>query len=135
MNIKEIVRANLLRLLKEEAGGQLPDGETGVSRLAKRANKKVSWSQRLLNETDSSLSTIADAARAFDLQPWQLLVPKLDPAHPPAISDDLSAWPFSKVDRQEYEQLPHDDRVWVQSKMDSAIKDRLEALRKRRLVA
>lgn len=121
MEIKDTLRSNLLALLKSDAGGDFAPGENGTSRLAARANKKTSWGQRLLNDTDSSLSSLADAAKAFGLQPWQLLVPNLDPARLPALSGDSSAWPFPMVSREEYEQLPHDHRVCVQSKLDSAI--------------
>lgn len=95
--IKTTLRDNLLSLLREAAGGELPAGENGTTRLSKMAGKKGSWGQRLLNETDTSLSALAEAAHAFGLQPWQLLVPKLDPAQKPALSEDSTAWPFPMV--------------------------------------
>lgn len=128
--IKATIRANLLALLRAEEG-ELSPGENGTTRLAKRASKKGSWGQRLLDETDIGVSVVAEAARMFGLQPWQLLVPKLDPAARPALSGDASAWPFPMVRADGYWALPPEDRAWVQSKIDSAIQERAEAIRRR----
>jgi len=128
--IKATIRENLLSLL-EAVEGPLPSGENGTTRLAKLAKKKGSWGQRLLNDTDIGVSVVAEAAKMFGLQPWQLLVPKLDPAAKPTLSGDASAWPFPMVKSAGYWSLPPEDRAWVQSKIDSAIQERAEAIRRR----
>lgn len=46
-NIKDTLRANLLALIRLDAGGDLPGTQNGVTALAKRAGKLTSWSQRL----------------------------------------------------------------------------------------
>lgn len=128
--IKATIRENLLALLRFEKG-ELPPGENGTSRLAKLAGKKGSWGQRLLDETDIGISVLADAAHMFGLQPWQLLVPGLDPGRKPALSGDASAWPFPMVSQADYWALPPEDRAWVQAKLDSAIRERMDVLSRR----
>ena len=86
--IKTTLRDNLLSLLRDAAGGELPAGENGTTRLAELAGKKGSWGQRMLNDTGTRLSALAEVAHALGLQPWQLLVPKLNPAHLVGRNDD-----------------------------------------------
>lgn len=83
--IKDTLRANLTALLEKEAGRALPEGQTGVTALAKRAGKATSWAQRLLDDTDTSLSKLEEVAAVFGLQPWQLLVPDFDAGNPPGL--------------------------------------------------
>jgi len=133
MSIKEIVRDNLLALLRHDAGGEMPARQSGPSALSRKAGKTApSWGQRYLDETDIGISRLEEVAKLWGLQPWQLLVPELDPDRPPTISGDVTAWPLPMVDQKEYRSLGPEDRAWVQSKMDSAIKDRIEELRKRK---
>lgn len=55
-------------------------------KLAKKTDLGTGTISRLRNgEVDANLSTLQKIASAFDLQPWQLLVPGLDPAHPPVL--------------------------------------------------
>lgn len=42
----------------------------------------------LQGETSARIDAVAQVARAFGLQPWQLLVPNLDPEHLPHLEMD-----------------------------------------------
>lgn len=123
---KDTLRANLTALLEKEAGRALPEGQTGVTALAKKAGKAVSWAQRLLDGTDTSMSKLEEVAEVFGLQAWQLLVPGFDPENPPGLSDD-PRWPLPYVQRGSYESLPSDDRIYAQAKMQAAIEERQAA--------
>lgn len=107
----------------------MPDGQTGVTQISALAGKKTSWGQRLLDEqTDVRLSTLAEAAAAFKLQTWQLLVPGLNPSKPPGLSDD-PAWPLPYVQRDAFQALGPEDRAYCQAKMQAAIEERAAASR------
>ena len=125
-SIKATLRANLKALLEKEAGRALPEGQNGITALAKRAGRATSWAQRLLDDTDTSMSKLEEVAEVFGLQPWQLLVPGFDPNTPPGLSDD-PRWPLPYVKRKDYEALPGDDRVYCQAKMQAAIEERAAA--------
>lgn len=106
----------------------MPEGQTGVTQISEAAGKKTSWGQRLMDETtDVRLSTLAEAAAAFGLEAWMLLVPDLDPAKPPGLSDDPS-WPLPYVQADDYQALPPDDRIYCQAKMQAAIEERAAKL-------
>ena len=54
--------------------------------VAKRAEMDQRTVGRILNQEHSqNLEQIAKLAEAFDLMPWQMLVPDLDPKDPPTI--------------------------------------------------
>lgn len=42
-------------------------------------------------QADANLSTLEALAKAFDLQPWQLLVPNFDPGNLPALLNATEA--------------------------------------------
>ena len=55
-------------------------------KLAKRAQIGIGSVARIRNaQTDITLDTLTKLADAFDLQPWQLLVPGLDPKNFPVL--------------------------------------------------
>lgn len=83
---KKVVKKNVLSLLGHAAGGKLPAGESGVTRL-KKLNITQGSAQRVLDdESDLRLDTLDQLARGFGMRAWQLLVPKLDPAAPPTLA-------------------------------------------------
>lgn len=127
MTAKDILRENLLTLLRRDAGGELPAGTNGISALAKKAGKLGSWAQRLMDDTDVRLTSVEEAAAAFGLEPWQLLVPGFAAESPPALADDPGGWPFEMVDESAYRSLTPQDRAFVQAKADAAIEQRLAA--------
>lgn len=87
---KKIVKANVLRLLNHAAGGQLPERESGVTRL-KKLNITQGSAQRILDdESDLRLETLDQVAKGFRLAPWQLLVPNIDPNAPPELASSAA---------------------------------------------
>lgn len=55
-------------------------------KLAKRADIGIGSVARIRNaQTDITIDTLTKLAEAFDLQPWQLLVPGLDPKNLPVL--------------------------------------------------
>lgn len=55
-------------------------------KLARRAQIGIGSVARIRNaQTDITLDTLTKLAEAFDLQPWQLLVPDLDPKNFPVL--------------------------------------------------
>ncbi len=49
---------------------------------------------------DCKLSSLADLARVFEMKPWQLLVPNLDPKNPPTISRSMDLQQVNELRRQ-----------------------------------
>jgi transcriptional regulator with XRE-family HTH domain len=61
-------------------------------KLAKRSGLGLGTIARTRNaDVSVNLDTLDSLATCFDLQPWQLLVPKLDPLHPPVLRSLSSA--------------------------------------------
>lgn len=75
----EVLAANVQRLMDFVGEGT----QTGLEKATKVPQKTIS---RVLNQENSSqLATIEDLARGAGLEPWQLLVPGLDPKNPPKL--------------------------------------------------
>jgi hypothetical protein len=86
LEIKKTVRLNVLSLLKFQAGGELPEGESGVTRLKKLGVSQGNAQRTLDEESDLRLATLDQLAKGFRLKPWQLLVPHLDPRALPTLA-------------------------------------------------
>lgn len=55
-------------------------------KLAKRSGVGLGTVARVRNaDVSVNLDTLSSISTCFDLQPWQLLVPGLDPLHPPVL--------------------------------------------------
>lgn len=75
----EVLAANVQRLMDYIGEGT----QTGLEKATKVPQKTIS---RALNQENSpQLATIEDLARGCGLEPWQLLVPGLDPKNPPTL--------------------------------------------------
>ena len=62
--------------------------QPAVARKAK-VDQKTIW--RILNKANEpSLDKLERIAAVFDLQPWQMLVPGLEPTSPPAIAERVA---------------------------------------------
>jgi hypothetical protein len=108
-----------------------PDAKVGVSKVM-RLGFANGTAQRILGAgTSIGLDILTDLADKLGVKPWHLLVPGLNPAALPGLTEDSTAWPFPMVDRAEYRALPEADRGFVQSKLQDAIRARLDALGKR----
>ncbi len=78
---KAILRDNVMALMRHHYG------EENLSRLAKDAKIGLGSAGRIKEaQTSIGLDVIESIASRFDLLPWQLLVPGLDPAHKPVLT-------------------------------------------------
>ncbi len=78
-DIKQTLAENLVRLMHHDDAHPITQAE-----LARRSKVDQRYIGRLLNaEFNASVKVLEKLAKAFDLQPWQILVPGLDPANPP----------------------------------------------------
>lgn len=81
-NINEIVADNLSRLMDH-----VPelDSQGKLHKKSKVAQSTIG--RTLRKETSITVENLASIAYAFELQPWQLLVPDLDPSNPQALRE------------------------------------------------
>lgn len=78
-DIKQTLADNLVRLMHKDDAHTMTQAE-----LARRSKVDQRYIGRLLKaEFNASVKVLERLARSFDLQPWQLLVPGLDPHNPP----------------------------------------------------
>jgi transcriptional regulator with XRE-family HTH domain len=85
-----VLGANINALMKASAPkpGQRPEGPDLSSnpKLAKKTKLGTGTISRLRNGTvNANLETLEVIARAFDVQPWQLLVPDMEPGNAPVL--------------------------------------------------
>lgn len=89
MPAKTAIADNLTRLieLQKARGGPL-SSFSKIEEATEAVGHKVGRStvQRIAKgETPAELDNLEAIARAFDLEPWQLLVPGMDPSNPPVL--------------------------------------------------
>jgi transcriptional regulator with XRE-family HTH domain len=76
----DLVAANLQRLMAASADCR---SQAALARRSKVPQRTIG---RILNkEVTPSLDVLEQLAKAFDLLPWQLLVPELDPRNAPVL--------------------------------------------------
>lgn len=69
-------------------------------KVAKRTGLSTSTIHRLRNgDVDATLSTLEALSKAFDLEPWQLLVVNFDPRNRPVLQ------PLTELERRLYARL------------------------------
>lgn len=84
--LRETVSVNLQRLMEEHVELRTQ------SALARRAKVPQRTIGRIVNrEVTASLDVLEALAKPFDLQPWQLLIPNIDPKNPPVLRFASSA--------------------------------------------
>jgi hypothetical protein len=87
MDSWDALRRNLTALIDAARDGSRP-GPTGVLQLEAVTKVGKSTLYRILDPREKNptqLDTLERIARAYGLQPWQLLIPRLDPLDPPAL--------------------------------------------------
>lgn len=121
----EILSKNLRQLVGE--GRRYPTLEA----LAARSGVGKSTIARARNgENALRIDNLEDIAKAFNLEPWQMLVENVDPTSPPSLTnaeDKPSPWPFvGVISEAEYKNLPGDAkeaiREFVEMKAQNANK-------------
>lgn len=86
INTRKVLSDNLKRLMDAHDMKQKP-----VAEAAKRQGFAIdqTYVGRILNmEVAATIEKVESIAAAFGLQPWQLLVPHLDPNNPPVVHID-----------------------------------------------
>ena len=130
IDLKKVLSTNVRSLLNAEE--PLPAAERGHSRLARRANLALGTAQRIIDgNTSIGLDLLHVVATAFRLQPWQLLVPDLDPLALPSLGH---AWPFARVQPQRYAALLEREQGMVEAAALFEL-ERIERERERRAPA
>lgn len=118
VNSKRVLWDNVVTLMKKKYGGE------NLTRLALDAKFGPGTSTRLKKQVTSiGVDVIEKLAVVFELQPWQLLVPNLDPEAPPLLGGP-DGWPFPRLDRRRFDQLEAEDKVELQG----ALRERIEKL-------
>lgn len=75
--LRDLVGANIARLMQSRPK------LSSNTKLSERSGVGLGTVSRIINgETAATLDTLARLAAAFDLAPWQLLVPNLDATNP-----------------------------------------------------
>jgi hypothetical protein len=84
---RAVIAANLRRLMDRQ--GRASVTEQDLAKMARRAGESLSQStiNRILNAKVSvGVDHLMILAALFDLEPWQMLVPDLDPDDPPVLA-------------------------------------------------
>lgn len=119
--VKAVLRENVIALIAYRDG--VPPGQVGVTRL-KALGFANGTAQRLLGrEQDVNFEALQTLADGLGLEPWQLLVPGIDPAATPTLTGDTKPWAFPMVDEERYLALTPDARNFVQGKLASSIEE------------
>lgn len=105
-------------------------GKINVTRLAQAPGMSVGVAGRIKDGGVVQTNKLADAAAALGVEPWQLLVPGLDPDSLPRLANDETGWPFDLVNQQRYLALSKRARDLAQGYLMRVIED-LEASEKK----
>ena len=92
-NLKIVVAENVRTLL-----GLRPDDRGATAALIKLKISNGDATRTLKGQTSIGLDKLAELAKALKVEPWQLLVPGLDPTRMPALEPVSFRWPFRQVD-------------------------------------
>lgn len=91
IDILPTIWQNIASLMKHHWGGE------NMTRLAADADIGAGTVARLKKlETHPTVTTLSQIAALFDVEVWQLMVPGLDPAHPPTLQ------PMNERERELY---------------------------------
>lgn len=86
--VARILAMNLRSLMNASAGLRT---QMAVAKASHGALTQTTVSRILLNQHRPTIDTLASLAKVFDMAPWQLLVPQLDPANPPTLRQPQGA--------------------------------------------
>lgn len=81
------------------------------------------------------IDNLEDIARAFNLEPWQMLVDGVDPTDPPKLRDEgatHSSWPFAGViSEDDYMSLPEDAKEAIREFVEMKVANSAKHFRKK----
>lgn len=107
---KKTVTENVLALLLHKTGPRKA-WQSGVSRLMSLGVALGTAKRTLEGDASLGADVLDDLARKLGVQTWQLLVPGLDPAALPGLTEDRGDWPLPMVDREAYWALSETERA------------------------
>lgn len=124
-----IVAANVRALLG------IKDGESGVGALIGKGMSNGNAQRVLEGATDFQISRVADLARMLGVEPWQMLVPGMNPADRPRLvfGDKQPGWPFDFA-YERFSELRDKEKGMVEYAARSEL-ERIEIERKRKAPA
>jgi transcriptional regulator with XRE-family HTH domain len=94
IDFKRVLWENVSALMQKHFGRE------NLTRLARETKCGPGTATRIKErETSVGIDVLEKIASAFNLQPWQLLVPGFDPSHPPTLK------PVTAEERALYERL------------------------------
>lgn len=94
LDVKRVLWENVSALMDKHYGGE------NLTRLARETKCGPGTATRIKErKTSVGIDVLTKIASAFQLQPWQLLVPGFDPDHPPTLT------PVTEEERALYERL------------------------------
>lgn len=119
INSKEVLWANVSRLMCKKYGKE------NLTRLATEAKIGPGSATRIKDrQTSVGLDVLDSVASALGVEPWQLMVPELDPEALPALGGDSGGWPMPMVDRGRFIELSKESRIFVQGYLQRLIEER-----------
>lgn len=119
---KVVLWENVTSLMKKRYGKE------NLTRLAAEAEFGPGTSSRIKKmETSVGTDVLDQLAKLFELETWQLLVPGLDASAIPGLTNSATSWPMPLVDRERFEALPLESRIYLQGYLKRAMEEQ-EAL-------
>ena len=117
---KKVLWENVSRLMVKRYGKE------NLTRLAADSGVGPGTCTRIkVQSTSVGLEVVEAVAKALDAEPWQMLVPDLDPYNLPSLSGDSGQWPMPMVSKDRFLSLPADDRVFIQGYLHRMIEEKM----------
>jgi hypothetical protein len=124
---KQVLWENVSRLMVKRYGKE------NLTRLAADSGVGPGTCTRIkVQGTSVGLEVVEAIAKALEAEPWQLLVPNLDPYDLPSLGGDSGQWPMPMVSRESFLSLPADDRVFIQGYLHRMIEEKSNGKANRR---
>ncbi|MCY1169052.1 hypothetical protein D9M73_90660 [compost metagenome] len=125
-SIAEIIWENVSALMKQRYGREFLAGVAKDAKIGPTTMTRIKERQ-----PSTGAKTISAIAKAWGLEPWQLLVEDLDPIHPPKIETE-NAWPFPGIEPERFEHLTDTQKIEIQGVIRKMILDFEDAANKQR---
>jgi transcriptional regulator with XRE-family HTH domain len=115
-NAMKILADNLNRLIgpgKKFASNEAAAAASGVGR------STIDRARRA--EVSLKIDNVAELARAFGVEPWELLYPNLNAEHRPSVGAKPQEWPLPGVSPDDFRLIPQDEREEVVALVKSKV--------------
>lgn len=116
---KQVLWENVSRLMVKRYGKE------NLTRLAADSGVGPGTCTRIkVQSTSVGLEVVEAIAKALEAEPWQMLVPNLDPNKLPSLGGDSGQWPMPMVSKESFLSLPLDDRLFIQGYLHRMIEEK-----------